>query len=75
MDAAFLKQLFEPSLIEAGSWVSMQNITALPEDMRRKAVLDTAKKILDDREEERKALEAEALEAAKNAEPAVAEEA
>jgi hypothetical protein len=61
-DAAFLKQLFEPSLIETGGWVSMQNIIALPENLRRKAVMDTAKKILDEKEEERKALEAKELE-------------
>jgi hypothetical protein len=45
-DAVFLKKIFEPAYIKSDEWVSMKNVTALPENMRRKVVMDTANKIL-----------------------------
>jgi len=45
-DAVFLKKIFEPAYIKSEEWVSMKNVIALPEDMRRKVVMDTANKIL-----------------------------
>ena len=45
-DAAFLKKIFEPAYIKSDEWVSMRNIVALPDNMRRKAVMDTANRIL-----------------------------
>ena len=49
-EAAYLKQIFEPKYNKSGAWITMQNVTALPEDMRRKAVMDAAKKLLSEHE-------------------------
>jgi hypothetical protein len=61
-DAMYLKPLFEPDYQKTESWETMINIVKLPEDMRRKAVLDTAKKLLDANQ---KRIEAEKKAAAK----------
>ena len=45
-DAVFLKKIFEPAYIKSEEWVSMKNVVSLPENMRRKVVMDTANKIL-----------------------------
>ncbi|MDD4155303.1 MAG: hypothetical protein PHY08_01915 [Candidatus Cloacimonetes bacterium] len=46
-DANYLKILFEPAYMKENKWISMQNIKCLPKNLRRKTILDTAKKIYD----------------------------
>lgn len=48
-DANYLKKIFEPAYIKSESWLTMQNIIKLPDNMRRKAAMDTAKKMLENR--------------------------
>ena len=45
-EAKYLKQIFEPTYLKTDTWVTMKNIVALPEDMRKKAIMDAAKRIL-----------------------------
>ena len=47
-DAKYLKRLFEPKFLEKGAWVSMQNVVSIPEELRRKTIMETAKKLLDE---------------------------
>jgi hypothetical protein len=46
-EAAYLKQLFEPEYVHSDHWVSMTNITTIPENMRRKVAMETGKKLLE----------------------------
>jgi len=53
-DAKYLSPLFDPSYINSNTWVTMQNIIALPIEMRRKAALDAAQKIYEERKKVKK---------------------
>ncbi len=46
-EANYLKKLFEPSYLKENKWISMQHIKDLPAELRRKTIIDTAKKIYD----------------------------
>ena len=45
-EAKYLRQLFEPDYLKNDTWVTMQNILSLPENMRHKAIMDAASRIL-----------------------------
>jgi len=45
-DAAYIKRIFDPEYVSANSWVTLEGVLHLPENLRRKAALDAAKKIL-----------------------------
>lgn len=46
-EAGFLKKLFEPQYLKENAWISMSNINSLPPEIRRKTIIETAKKIYD----------------------------
>jgi len=45
-DAAYIKRIFDPEFMKADSWVTLEGVLHLPENLRRKAAMDAAKKIL-----------------------------
>jgi len=45
-DAAYIKRIFDPEFVRADSWVTLEGVLHLPENLRRKAAMDAAKKIL-----------------------------